>query len=194
MNDVLPMSSCYNRFQVLLEEVGRKNDIEQISAEESNQQLKSGKKSSKIKCFQTVQMQSGCSLPVKNCEKVGGKSVEINDLMLTPKSLLKKCRWCTFKKRSCALDRTRCTASDKKCYICCKMGHFPKSLNCKKRNFKRVIDFQNIIANYGSDNNVQYDVTEVQIKEKFEYIETLEDNVDTLGVFKNIKKKQYSSN
>ena len=45
---------------------------------------------------------------------------------------LKKCRTCNYKKRSCIIDKSSCSAVDMMCFFCKKIGHFPKSLNCKK--------------------------------------------------------------
>ena len=55
-----------------------------------------------------------------------------SELMKTPKTSLKKCRSCNFKKRCCVMMRSNCTASSRTCYACNKKGHYPKSLNCKK--------------------------------------------------------------
>ena len=56
------------------------------------------------------------------------KKIEINK---TPKKGLKKCRFCNFKKRSCSIDPSACTAKDKTCWRCNKVGHFPQSLCCQ---------------------------------------------------------------
>ena len=48
------------------------------------------------------------------------------------KSLLKKCKTCNFKKRSCMLDRSSCPALKRICFACKKDGHFPRSINCKR--------------------------------------------------------------
>ena len=48
------------------------------------------------------------------------------------KALLRKCKHCNFKRRSCMLDRLSCPALQKTCFACKKDGHFPKSINCKK--------------------------------------------------------------
>ena len=58
---------------------------------------------------------------VKTLDKVHLKKVHLN-----------KCRNCNFKKRSCHLDSFSCTIFQKTCFACNKVGHFPKSLNCKK--------------------------------------------------------------
>ena len=54
-----------------------------------------------------------------------------------PKHCLKKCRSCGFKKRSCVMNKLSCKALNRRCYICQKQGHFPKSIkcNCRKRRF-----------------------------------------------------------
>ena len=68
--------------------------------------------------------------------------------LLSPKSLLKKCRFCNFKKRSCTLHKSSCTAIYSTCYFCNKRGHFPKSLNCKKtRKNKRKSNSSNLMLN-----------------------------------------------
>ena len=51
----------------------------------------------------------------------------------TPKRLLKKCRKCNFKKRTCFSNSSMCKASQKHCSTCQKVGHYPQSLNCKVR-------------------------------------------------------------
>ena len=50
-----------------------------------------------------------------------------------PKRFLKKCRNCGFKKRSCVRTKMSCKALQLTCYTCKKLGHFPKSLQCKRR-------------------------------------------------------------
>ena len=55
------------------------------------------------------------------------------DIMKTPKQMLKKCRFCNFKKRSCLLEPESCQAKKKVCWNCEKLGHFTQSLCCKKR-------------------------------------------------------------
>ena len=182
---VLPLSS-YNRFQILLEEADMKyyveqndkqiiGEIEAFHAEtetENNHLFKSENRSSS--CYSRLE---------KDCKKITSRSAETKDLLLASKSLLKKCRWCAFKKRSCVLDRTLCTAFEKKCYRCSKTGHFPRSLNCKKRNAKRLEDFKskNISVNYDSNICMQYVVADGQIEEIFDDIEILEDYLEVSG-------------
>ena len=52
------------------------------------------------------------------------------------KKLLKKCRYCNFKKRICLIDPTSCNAKQSNCFRCQKTGHYPQSLNCKIKNCK----------------------------------------------------------
>ena len=52
------------------------------------------------------------------------------DLKTVPKRLLKKCRLCCFKKRSCFMTPSLCTALEKRCFNCWEKGHFPKSKKC----------------------------------------------------------------
>ena len=47
-----------------------------------------------------------------------------------PKRFLKKCKLCCFKKRSCFLCPSLCTALNKNCFNCGIQGHFPKSKMC----------------------------------------------------------------
>ena len=51
----------------------------------------------------------------------------------TPRHKLKKCRKCNYKKRTCEIDSSKCKSNVRDCYACHKHGHFPKSMNCKKR-------------------------------------------------------------
>ena len=47
-----------------------------------------------------------------------------------PMRHLMKCRLCAFKKRSCFLCSSSCTALLKRCARCGKVGHYPKSKKC----------------------------------------------------------------
>ena len=59
------------------------------------------------------------------------------------KGCLKKCRNCNHKKRSCLELRSNCNAFQRSCFGCKKIGHFPRSLNCKKtRNIKKSKNHQ----------------------------------------------------
>ena len=51
----------------------------------------------------------------------------------TPRHELKKCRKCNYKKRTCVINSSSCKSIKKVCYVCNKPGHFPNSMNCKKR-------------------------------------------------------------
>ena len=63
---------------------------------------------------------------------------EIQLIKKIKRSELKKCHSCNNKKRTCLLDRSSCHALDQRCNFCNKLGHFPRSLNCKKfRQTKR---------------------------------------------------------
>ena len=55
------------------------------------------------------------------------------DILQINKPDLKKCKRCNFKKRRCALDQFACNATNKCCFRCKKVGHFPQSLCCRKR-------------------------------------------------------------
>ena len=60
-----------------------------------------------------------------------------------PKHLLKKCKHCNFKKRSCVLDPSSCSALNETCFKCDKKGHFPQSICCKinkkSKKWKKII-------------------------------------------------------
>ena len=59
------------------------------------------------------------------------------EVLLAPKSTLKKCRLCNSKKRCCALNKSDCPAFYRSCNSCKKKGHFPKSPNCTKTRKSR---------------------------------------------------------
>ena len=61
---------------------------------------------------------------------------EIEYIQTMKKADLKRCHFCNNKKRLCMIDRSNCSAMDKTCVFCSKVGHFPKSLNCKK--FRKI--------------------------------------------------------
>ena len=67
-----------------------------------------------------------------NSEEDVRKIIKRLNIMKMKKALLNKCRHCNFKKRSCMLDRSSCSAKEKTCLACLKGGHFPRSLNCKR--------------------------------------------------------------
>ena len=70
--------------------------------------------------------------PEENVDGVLKRMKEIEYIQTLKKADIKQCRSCTFKKRSCMIDRSSCSAVDKMCVLCKKTGHFPKSLKCKK--------------------------------------------------------------
>ena len=73
------------------------------------------------------------------CQTLEDKSEDLNILInevkieQTPKRLLKKCRKCNFKKRTCFLNSSKCKASLRSCFACHKVGHYPQSSDCKVR-------------------------------------------------------------
>ena len=72
------------------------------------------------------------------------------EVLKMPKSQLKRCRKCHFKKRTCLLDFDSCKAIAKFCYRCSKAGHYPQSLNCQaNRVTRRAKQSTNLIhSNY----------------------------------------------
>ena len=61
---------------------------------------------------------------------------EIKLIQEMKKSQLKKCHSCNAKKRTCLLDKSNCPALTQRCNFCNKVGHFPRSLCCKK--FRKI--------------------------------------------------------
>ena len=73
---------------------------------------------------------------------------EIKFIQTLKKANIKQCHSCNFKKRSCMMDRSSCSAVNKKCVFCKKTGHFPKSLRCKKfRKINRQLTSQQQFPN-----------------------------------------------
>ena len=68
-----------------------------------------------------------------NDEEVMNKIIFKHKILTTPKPSLKKCKRCNFKKRSCILNPLSCKAIKHCCTKCQKIGHHPKSQNCKAR-------------------------------------------------------------
>ena len=66
------------------------------------------------------------------------------NMKLDPKRLLKKCRYCNFKKRSCALNSSSCVAQIKRCFKCKKRGHYPQSMCCKANKTSKKVKVENI--------------------------------------------------
>ena len=56
---------------------------------------------------------------------------EMINILHTPKKLLKKCKRCNKKKRSCVLDPSSCKTFEYACSRCQKYGHSHKSINCQ---------------------------------------------------------------
>ena len=102
-------------------------DVEKIEKGDT-ENLKRKRKSSK-KQIQEVHCQINLKDPLMKCHNYSNQCTSIK---LVLKKFLKTCRWCHFKKRSCALNRINFTAFHQNCYVCNKKGHFPKSINCKK--------------------------------------------------------------
>ena len=98
------------------------SSIDEISFDE--------RKSSILDCFQTFnRFEPLCDNPEEDIEKL----IKTSYILSANKKSVKKCRTCHFKKRQCALSPSLCRAIDKVCNCCKKIGHFPKSLCCKKR-------------------------------------------------------------
>ena len=77
------------------------------------------------------------SISENNSEGDIEKTKSRSNIFSMKKVLPKKCRSCNYKKRSCLLNRSSCSAFLKSCFSCHKKGHFPKSLNCKRSRAKK---------------------------------------------------------
>ena len=84
----------------------------------------------KTKSLKKFESQNPVSILENNEEEE--EDIKRLEIVKMKKMLLKRCRNCHFKKRSCMVDRSSCSALQKKCFACKQRGHFPKSLNCKK--------------------------------------------------------------
>ena len=96
---------------------------------------------------------------VSNVEELPLKNLKVS------KKRLKKCRFCGFKKRSCLIDSSGCKARQLNCVKCSKLGHFPKSLNCKfKKKVPEIISSASnrMLPNYLHSKNTRFDITCVQ--------------------------------
>ena len=60
-----------------------------------------------------------------------------------PKHMLKKCRYCNYKKRLCAINSSSCVARIKKCVKCGKGGHYPQSMCCKASKTSQKVKVSN---------------------------------------------------
>ena len=88
------------------------------------------KKSDRLSCFKTLnRFNILCDNPEENIKVL----IKRSSIVTANKRSLKKCRTCNFKKRRCVLNPICCSATYKVCDYCKKVGHFPKSLCCKKR-------------------------------------------------------------
>ena len=95
------------------------------------------------------------------------------------KSLVKKCRWCCFKKRSCTLNRQYCSAYGRRCSSCNKPGHFPQSLVCNKRQRKnpnRNITIEQKPVCHRFAQKVNYDDLKL-IKQRIKELEAQKENM-----------------
>ena len=95
--------------------------IDEIPSEE--------RKVNRLNCFKTFnRFEPLCDNPEDDIERLIKRSF----ILLANKKSFKKCKTCHFKKRQCALNPNLCRAIDQVCNYCKKIGHFPKSLCCKK--------------------------------------------------------------
>lgn len=91
--------------------------------------------------------------------------IQWHSCLTVSKRHLKKCKYCNFKKRSCVLNPHSCKAKTLYCNSCLKIGHFPRSINCKTKKLKNVLLKQKN-KNVNDDlNNVVSDVSICNSKE-----------------------------
>ena len=130
---VLPLSTS-NRFHPLSTETSTEENIEEIDDEngreteslnavfikENDHHPKLTRKSRKLKNIQHnyIQEKNSAQSFEEDTGKSADNSMKTCDINSISKYHLKKCPWCAFKKRSCALNRSKCTASEKNCYNC----------------------------------------------------------------------------
>ena len=93
-------------------------------------------------------MENNCKADVRrsdHCQQMliyFANSTVRNSVLKTPKRFLRKCRHCSFKKRTCVVDPFSCNARHKNCSVCFKVGHYPQSMNCKAKSKRRFKDNQ----------------------------------------------------
>ena len=68
-----------------------------------------------------------------NSEEDIGDSIKRFEILSMNKSDFVKCKTCNYKKRKCVLNPSQCNAANKHCFLCDKLGHFPRSRSCQKR-------------------------------------------------------------
>ena len=147
----------HNKFQLLAEEEGfqmKETDTHDISWEsevfdrstakipwktvlKSNQGYRKNKflkyRLNPLKKFETKNRFSLLeNISEENVTSVLNRIKEIKFIQTMKKAEIKRCHSCNYKKRSCMIDRSSCSAVDKVCVLCKKIGHFPKSFKCKK--------------------------------------------------------------
>ena len=132
-----------NRFEALMEETLEQveehyDDNEKFETEVSKSEvskLKSKKMERRVKKQKTERVETfnKLALLVDNSEEDLSKRIVNFEIDKTPKHQLKKCRKCNYKKRTCTLNSLSCKACQNVCSFCLKHGHFPQSIDCKKR-------------------------------------------------------------
>jgi hypothetical protein len=91
------------------------------------------------------------------------------------KTLLKKCKTCNFKNRSCMLNRSSCPALQRICFACKKDGHFPRSINCKKLRLNRKSQTPVFVCNTQLRKREQISATNLSlIKERIGQLDTFD--------------------
>ena len=141
--DILKDETCH--FFMIDEEQEEKSRMNQDlihsvpkeSIEEIIKHKRTGKKKVNLNGIKPIETKNRFKLfednSGENVDQIVRRKLEIQSIMNIKKCLIKKCRHCNFKKRSCIVDRSNCPASERRCEYCKKVGHYPQSLNCKKK-------------------------------------------------------------
>ena len=99
----------------------------------SKREIKMDKNKRKTICLKYFHSVNQFNVLVDNSEEDIVALIKKSNILKASKTSLKKCRTCNKKIRMCAIDQTKCKAVNQCCNYCKKAGHFPKSLNCKRR-------------------------------------------------------------
>ena len=119
------------------EECAKEGDDRDDNKASNSKVIKFDMKNRKSKWFQQTLKQfetkNSFEVLIDNPEENLEQIISRNKILSTPKKSLKRCRKCHFKRRACILDSSKCNSLQKCCRKCKKIGHLPKSINCKGR-------------------------------------------------------------
>ena len=134
---VCPHSSAFQPYELEISNLFSLLELEQCIVKENiyprrlSKQFQSKKECiSDLKPFTATNMNKYSS--TSKCEQ-DTQIINRNIILNMSKRKLKKCRFCNFKKRTCALSPSSCKAHKLNCSKCFKRGHFPQSMTCKSK-------------------------------------------------------------